>query len=165
MWAEEFLFVPHSLCLPLNPLRCSKHGRRGLFSSPTHSACHQPPPSLETRAEGSFVVTHTLCLPPTSSVTRNASGGVILCHPHSLPATNPLRRSKCEWRGLLSATNILCRSKPGKRGFFFVTHIFCLPPPPSVARNASGGLFVTPPHQLPATTPPPVSKRERRVFS
>jgi hypothetical protein len=114
--------------------------------SPTSSACHQLPPSLEMWAEGYFFVTHTLCLPPTFNVARNAGGGVFSCHLHSLPAANLLRRSKHSREGFfvthtpcLPPTSSVARNTAG--GVFFVTHTPCLPPTSSVAQNTAGRVF------------------------
>ncbi len=118
-----------------NPSLAQIARRRG-YLSPTPPACHQSPPSLETRAEGVSFVTHIFCLPPTPSVARNASGGV---YPYFLPATNLLRRSKCGRRGFfLSPTSSACHQPPPSletraEGSFFITHTLCLPPISTVA--------------------------------
>jgi len=156
---------PHSP-VPATNLRRLKRRRRGLFSSPTLSACHQPPPSLEMRAEVSSFVTHTLCLPLTPSVARNTGGGVFFPHPHTLPATNLLCCLKCERRclslspTLSAATNPLHRLKRGQRSFFCHPHSLLLTP--SVARNTGEGVFFCHPHSLPATNPLRHSKRQWR---
>ena len=175
--AEGFFSVTHSLCLPLTPsvARNASGGVYPYFLPPTSSVarnagggvflCHPHslpatnlPPSPETRAEGSFLVTHTPCLPPTSSVARNASGGVYL---YSLPATNPLRCSKRGRRGLyLSPTLSACHEPPPsletRAEGLFLSPTLCLP--------SWRGHFLCHPHSLPATNPLRRSKRGRRVF-
>jgi hypothetical protein len=144
------LCLAPTLSLPLTP-SVARNASGGF--SPL-SAWHQPPPSLETRAEGSPLslpgtnhlrhskrerrVLPSLCLAPTPSIARNASGGVF---PLSLPATLSL-----------PGTNPLHRSKHEQRGF---SPLSAFHHPPS--------LPATNPLSLPATNPLRRSKCERRV--
>jgi len=142
-----------------------------------HSACHHPPPLLETQVEGFSLA---LCLPPPPSVTRNTSGGfsLALCQPPppsiarnasggvfpcTLPATTSLRRSKREWRGLPSHS--ACHHPPTsirhskRKRRVFPCSLPATTPTPTLETRAEGfrGVY---PHTLPAsaTNPPCCSK-------